>query len=245
MFDHDVLYQIVDSHFIKHLVRDDDTVQAEGNEPIPDAPENMLEDFLGELDEALEDLHKEFDYSPENLSAAVFGFVDGVLACSSGEYSSYEDSYFEDSNNSTFASVDGPISDYAEAFDGNRDWGEAAKGYVRHVIATGETVPETIDDLFWQARAQGFIYGADLCEDYEWKVIQTPEGDVLITDEEAIDEYSMRQLEASGGVGGIFGKMFDALGIDMGEFEKALDTIEKSDEESQTEAVDESGRADG
>ena len=222
MFDRDALYNVLDSHFVSHLIREGEDISAgqgsfaeagadssdSGGDFSEDMPDNMLEDLLDELDDALADLHDDYDYASDALGAAAIGFIDGVLAQSSDSYASFEDAYFTDAKNAAYASADAAISDWASQFGGNRDWGEAALGYLRHVTGGDDGSADAadvadLDNVVWQAQAQGFIYGADLSEDYEWKVIQAPNDCILVTDEDALGEFSMRQLEKSGG-GGLF-----------------------------------------
>ena len=248
MFDRDSIYNVIDSHFVKHLLRPDENPaaidaalageaepEADGSAtPVPDidVPENMLDDLLDELDGALEELQGDFNGSLKALTAAAIGFVDGVVAQSSGSYTTYEDEYVEDAKNSAFANIDKAITGFSAEFDGNRDWGEAAMGYIRQAAKNDGEVPADLNEEACRAQAQGFIYGADTCEDYEWKIIQVGEGSVLITDEEAIEEFQMRQLNDSA-PGGLFGKVFDALGIDLKELEEALaETAEEEREKT-------------
>ena len=242
MFDYDALYKVLDSHFVNHLARPgeeepagEDTVEADGGELAPvDLPDNMLEDVLDELDGALEELHDEYGYSLEELTAAAIGFIDGVLAQSNGSYTSYEDAYIEDAGNGAYSVVDAAITSFAEEFDGNRDWGEAAKGYLRHVAKVDDGATSGVDGAMWQPQAQGFVYGADACEDYEWKVIQAPNDIIVITDEEAIEDFSMRQLEASGS-GNLFDRVFNALGIDLDELKDAFGDDDDDDNDDEEE----------
>ena len=247
MFDRDSIYNVIDSHFVKHLLRPSENPAAidaalaaevesvaDGTaEPVPeiDVPDNMLDDLLDELDGALEELQGDFDGSLKALTAAAIGFVDGVVAQSNGSYTTYEDEYVEDAKNCTFAAIDKAITGFSAGFDGSRDWGEAAMGYIRRAAKNDGDVPAELDEEACRAQAQGFIYGADTCEDYEWKVIQVGEGSVLITDEEAIEEFHMQKLDDSS-PGGLFGKVFDALGIDLKELEEAFaETAEGESEE--------------
>ena len=244
MFDRDAIYNVLDAHFVNHLVRDGEVVPAgeaesadagadatgaEGQALALDMPDNMIEDLLDELEDTLEELHGEYDYPPEALGAIAVGFIDGVLAYSNGSYSSFEDAYFEDAQNGAYAAVDEVVTDWAGQFEGNRDWGEAAKGYLRHAVKLDEGEAPEVDEVVLQAQAQGFVYGADLCEDYEWKVIQASSGCVMVTDEDAIEEFSMRQLEKSGAGGGLFERVFNALGIDLNELEAALGGVDDDD----------------
>ena len=201
-----------------------------------DFPDNMLDDVLDELDEALEEIHDEFDGSTEAVTAAAIGFIDGVLAQSNGSYTTYEDAYVSDMRNEAYAALDDAVTAFAEDFDGNRDWGEAAKGYMRHATQTDGEVTVDLDKVAWQAQAQGFVYGADLCEDYEWKVIQAPSGGIVVTDEEAIEEFSMRQLQKQG-QGGLFERVFNALGIDLDELKEAFEGVDEDILELEAEDV--------
>jgi hypothetical protein len=96
---------------------------------------------------------------------------------------------------------------------------------------------KNLDGLEWQARAKGFIWGADVAEDYGWRFIQIGNG-VVVTDEEALDEYSMRQFEASGG--DLLGRISNALGIDLGEIATALEEAagEEAEEVEEIEDVE-------
>ncbi|HAM15778.1 MAG TPA: hypothetical protein DCP91_07965 [Eggerthellaceae bacterium] len=224
MFEYEALYKVVDAHFVNHVLRDGEEetpADADGADaPVPtDAPDNMIEDLLGELDGTLEDLSGECERSNAALNAIAWGFVDGVLAKSNDSYSSYEDAYVEDMRNEAFSEIDDFLTDFSARFEGSRDWGEAAKGYVRHVAESIERPDSEIDSDALKAQGQGFVYGADACEDYEWKLIQTQAGNILVTDEEALEEFSMRQLEASGS-GSLFERVFGALGIDLDELER-------------------------
>ena len=226
MFDHNAIYQVLDGHFVMHLVREGESISEDaesGNEADGaqlDTPEIMLEDLIDEIDGALEELHVEYNGDQKCLVAIIVGFVDGALAQSDGLYTSYEDAYVEDMRNARFTAIDDVVDSYAADFDGNRNWGEAAMGYIRHAVDADEDAPENLDGLEWQARAKGFIWGADVAEDYGWRFIQIGNG-VVVTDEEALDEYSMRQFEASGG--DLLGRISNALGIDLGEIATALE----------------------
>jgi len=276
MFDRDSLYNVIDSHFVNHLLRpneaaapadaadagDDESgsgdaatssgmTAREGTAPRAaasgaasadasrhvDAPENMLDDLLDELDGALEELQGDFSGSPKALTAAAIGFIDGVLAQSSGSYATFEDEYVEDAKNEVFDAIDEPITVFAEQFDGSRDWGEAAKGYIRHVAKADDGGAAELDEVACRAQAQGFIYGADICEDYEWKVLQIADGSVLVTDEEAIEEFQMRQLQDSA-PGGLFSKFFNSMGIDLSELEEALGEIAEEEERERAETAE-------
>jgi len=222
MFDHDALYRALDSHFVGHLVRSgEEQVGEDADAPLPDRPDVVLDDLIDELDGVLEELHEEFKQVPNAPVAVAYGFIDGVLAQSDSSYTTYEDSYVADKRNADYAELDQAIDEFSADFDGNRDWSEAAKGYARSVTQ-GSELERDLNDGLWRAQAAGFIYGADTSEDYEWKVMQDSAGNILITDEEAIEEYSARQLSANG-VGGLFGKISDMLGIDLGELEAALE----------------------
>ena len=241
MFDHDILYKVLDSHFVKHLARegeqvttDETTENAGAASPIPDAPDNMLEDLLDELDEVLQEFIDQYGRIDGALDMMAIGFIDGVLAQSDGSYSSYEDSYVEDMKNARFAALDKAIAEFSEGFDGNRNWDEAAMGYVRHVDGAGDKPAEDLDNATWQARAIGFIYGADLAEDYEWKIVEDPAGNILVTDEDAIQEYSTRKLVASSG-GNLLDRISDVLGIDLGALESALEEAAVSEAEVEAE----------
>lgn len=241
MFDHDVLYKVLDSHFVKHLVREGEQATADGTaentgtaSPAPDAPDNMLEDLLDELDEVLQEFANQYGRIDGALDMMAIGFIDGVLAQSDGSYSSYEDSYVEDMKNARFSALDKAIAEFSEGFDGNRNWDEAAMGYVRHVDSAGDKPAKNLDDATWQARAIGFIYGADLAEDYEWKIIEDPVGNILVTDEDAIQEYSARMLTAASG-GSLLNRISDVLGIDLSALESALEEAAESETEAEAE----------
>ena len=231
MFDHDSIYKVLDSHFAAHLVRDyeDERAQGSSGETPPDAPESMLDDLIDELDEVLEDLHEQYGQAPKALNAIVFGFMDGVVAWSDGSYSTFEDEYIQDMGNVRFADLDAEIAAYTESFEGNRDWGEAALGYVRHVAVSLENAKVEGADALLLAQAIGFARGADTAEDYEWKVIQDSLGNIIVTDEDALDEFNFNRMNATGG--GLLGKISNALEIDLSELESALGGADDEDGE--------------
>ena len=67
MFDHNAIYQVLDGHFVMHLVREGESISEDaesGNETDGvqlDTPEIMLEDLIDEIDGALEELHVEYN----------------------------------------------------------------------------------------------------------------------------------------------------------------------------------------
>ena len=235
MFDHDALYRALDSHFTGHLVRNnEDRVSEDAETPLPDMPDVMLDDLIDELDGTLEEVHEDFKQVPNAAVAVSYGFADGVLAQADSSYTTFEDSYVADMRNADYAEIDQAIDAFAAEFEGNRDWSEAAKGYVRS-LTQGDDPSHDLSDAIWRAQAVGFIYGADTSQDYEWKVMQDPAGNIIVTDEEAIEEYSRRQLSANG-ISGLFGKISDMMGIDLGELEAALE--EAAGDEDEEDAAD-------
>ena len=222
MFDHDSIYKVLDSHFAAHLIRnrEDEPTLNDAGEALPDAPESMLDDLIDELDETLEDLHGQYGQAPKALNAIVFGFMDGVVAWSDGSYSTFEDEYIQDMRNARFAEPDAEVAAYLSDYEGNRDWSEAAMGYLRRIAKSLENAQVDDADALLLAQAIGFARGADTAEDYEWKVIQDLAGNIIVTDEEALDEFTFNRMNASGG--GLLDKISSALGIDFGELESAL-----------------------
>lgn len=232
MFDHDALYRVLDTHFVGHLVREGEARVSEDGQELPDMPDVMLEDLIDELDAALEELHEEFDGVANAPVAVAYGFIDGVVAQADGSYTSYEDAYVADMRNADYADLDRAIQQFTQEFDGNRDWDEAALGYLREVTKGGDS-DRNLEDAFWLAQAKGFVYGADLSEDYEWKVMVDASGNIIVTDEEAIDDFTMRKLSEEGNGNGLFGKLTDMLGIDLGKLEAALGEVVEEEEDAE------------
>lgn len=238
MFDRDAICKVIDSHFGGRLVCDNETEEnADGDVERPDIPESMLDDLLDEIEATLEELSEEREWPPKAFTAIAVGFVDGVLAYSNGTYSSYEDAYVADMKNEAYSTLDAIVDECSADFDGNRDWGEAAKGYLRQAIEASGASPDDADEDMCRAQVKGFIYGADACEDYEWKIVQTSDDRVVVTDEEALEEFTLRQLSGSKSGGGLLGRVFNALGIDLSELEAAIaGAVEEEELDEEDEA---------
>lgn len=227
---------IADSHFTPHLLgpgeqdvppaqpatNEGDAAAANQDNTNKFLPENLVEDFLDEASDMLEELEDTYAQHPKWDQALVFGFVDGVLAAGDDSWSTYEDSYYEDAGNADFKTLDAAISQIDADFDGLRPWDEAAKGYIRKEVKRSGDASAAQDQDLWTMCAHGFIYGADAGYDQEWKVIVTPAGNALVTDEDSITEAALAQIEAESGSGSLLGRVFDMMGIDLNELEAAV-----------------------
>ena len=225
---------IADSHFTLHLLGPDEAdISPEGGEPTQEPiPENLVEDFVDEVADMLEEIAGEYSKNKGWERALVFGFIDGVLALADGSWSDLEDSYYADASNPDFEVVDAALDDIVALFDGSRPWDETAKGYIRSAIARAEEDPAASGRFPWNACAHAFVYGAEAGYQYEWKVIVTPSGNLLLTDEECIEEAAIAR--ASGESGSLIDRLFNMMGIDLDGLAAAIG-IEDDDDEGKTE----------
>lgn len=235
MIDASNILAIASSHFTLHLLApgEADVPPEGGEETTTPLPENLVEDFLDEALDMVDEIAELYVDKKGWEKALVFGFTDGVLAVSDGSWSTCEDSYFEDADNPDYAAIDAAIDEIVADFDGSRPWDEATKGYVRKAIARADADPTAMDQDLWTACAHAFVYGAEAAYDLEWKVVVTPAGNLLITDEEAIDDALMAKMAADSNSGSLLDRIFDMVGIDPNELAAALgaDDADELDEE--------------
>ena len=227
------ILRLADSHLVLHLLApgEADTPQDEDAQMTPDAPsapaapvdptqeflpENLVQDFLDEASDMLDEVEDMYAGTTGWEKPLVFGFVDGVLAVSNDIWSTLEDSYFENMNDPAFADIDAAIDQLASDFEGERAWDEAAKGHVRAEAARLEAGLAALDTAFWAAYAHGFIYGADAAYGLEWKVIVTPANNAQLTDEDAVSEAALARLQAESDAGGesLIDRVLNMIGID-------------------------------
>ena len=243
---------IADSHLVLHLlapgeadIPQDEDAQTESDAlaaPADSAqsflPENLVQDFLDEANDMIDDVADMYAGATGWEKPLVFGFVDGVLAVSNDTWSTLEDSYCENMGDSAFADIDAAIDQLASDFEGERAWDEAAKGHVRAEAARLEAGLATLDAAFWAAYAHGFMYGADAAYDLEWKVIVTPANNALLTDEDAMGEAALARMQAESDAGGesLIDRVLNMIGIDPDELAVALGL---DDEEGEGENGDE------
>lgn len=208
---------LADAHFTLHLLGPDeaDVSPETGEESTKPLPENLIEDFVDEAAEMIEEIAELYSSEKGWEQAVMFGFTDGVLAVADDSWSTLEDSYFEDAGNADYAQADAAIDTLVQEFDGSRPWDEAAKGYIRSAITRAEAKPAESGSFPWTAAAHAFVYGAEAAYQLEWKVIVTPAGNLLLTDEESIDEAAMAQLESESG--SLLDRIFNMIGIDPDE----------------------------
>ena len=222
MIDTTAIMALADAHFTPHLLGPNEpdispNGEGEGTQPIP---ENLAEDFVDEVADMFDDIAEDYSQYKGWQQALVFGFVDGVLALTDESWSTFEDSYYEDAANPDFAAADAAIDQVVADFDGSRPWDEAAKGYIRSAIARTEAKPSASGSFPWTACAHAFIYGAEAAYDCEWKIVVTPAGNLLITDEESIEEAALAQME--GKSGSLLDRVFDMMGINLDELAAAI-----------------------
>lgn len=227
---------LADSHFTLHLLGPDepDIPPEGGEETTVPLPENLVEDFADEVADMVDEVVDDYAQRTGWERPLVYGFADGVLAVSDGSWSTFEDSYFEDVRNPNFSGVDAEIDRIAADFEGSRPWDEAAKGYVRSAVTRTETDPSVLDQDLWATCAHGFFYGADAAYDQEWKIVVTPAGNLLLTDEDSIAEAAHAQMQMGSGSGSLMDRLFNLVGIDPDELKAAL--AEEAAEEAGEEA---------
>lgn len=201
-------------------------------------PENLIEDFLDEAAGMFDDIAESYMGHSGWERALVFGFVDGALAVADDSWSTFEDSYYEDAHtpdehDADYVEIDAGIDEAAGDFEGVRPWDEAAKGYIRAMVARSEGGIASSEPALWVACAHAFMYGADAAYDMEWKFVLTPAGNVMLTDEDAISEAALAQLEMESGKGSLLDRVFDMIGIDLGELAEALGADDDEDEEGE------------
>ena len=222
---------LADAHFTLHLLGPDeaDVSPETGEESTKPLPENLVEDFVDEAADMIEEIAGLYSSEKGWERAVMFGFTDGVLAVADDSWSTLEDSYYEDAANEAYAQADETIDAIVQEFDGSRPWDEAAKGYIRSAIVRSDGDPSESGNFPWTAAAHAFVYGAEAAYEYEWKIIVTPAGNLLLTDEDSIDEAAMAQLES--GKGSLLDRIFNAIGIDPDELAAAIGEIDGNDDD--------------